>query len=402
MEHLVSLNVRNVVVQQRCYGLKKVLPKLFKPNQNRKVLFQEISFNKHIFNEEKDIQGKIFYFSFGEFGCETMLPTFLIPRVNSNFQEYRKIVVGWHDREYFYRNICDEYWELDSQYMSLKDHSYAFENASLEIRNLAKRLSPLGKIIDGTKIGKLCVTAKCQKCDFEFEVDRGDICCPKCHTDKIFNSLLQGAKSYKLGSNLLPPIRKEFLDFANEYIPENTVALFARNRKTYKRNLSTNHYNKIIDMLSSLGYNIVLLGENVSSYNLDNTKIINFMNHKLAGNLEAAFAIVNRCVFSLQFFTASTRISSMLDKPFVLFESVDQIYGRGQEGIRLSLMTKNYNNKKLVLANFADVDENTDESVELTKRAVHELIVEKNADDLFLRPNGYASSLQEGSIKRLW
>jgi hypothetical protein len=92
----------------------------------------------------------------------------------------------------------------------------------------------------------------------------------------------------------------------------------------------------------------------------------------------------------------------MLDKPFVLFESVDQIYGRGQEGIRLSLMTKNYNNKKLVLANFADVDENTDESVELTKRAVHELIVEKNADDLFLRPNGYASSLQEGSIKRLW
>ena len=54
------------------------------------------------------------------------------------------------------------------------------------------------------------------------------------------------------------------------------------------------------------------------------------------------------------------------------------------------------------MANFADVDENTDESVELTKRAVHELIVEKNADDLFLRPNGYASSLQEGSIKRLW
>ena len=67
-----------------------------------------------------------------------------------------------------------------------------------------------------------------------------------------------------------------------------------------------------------------------------------------------------------------------------------------------SLMTKDYNNKKLVLANFVDVLENCDESIELAKKAVQEFIVDKNADDLFMRPNEYASSLQESVSKRLW
>ena len=388
--------------QRRCCGLKKVPPKLFKPESHCNNSFQELLFNKHIFKEETDLQNKIFYLSFGEFGCETMIPTFLIPRINNNFPKYRKIVVGWHNREYFYRHVCDEYWELDSQHMSLKDHSYAFENNSPEIMKLSKRLSNLGVIIDGAKMGKICVTAKCKKCNFEFAIDRGDIYCTKCYSDQITKSLLQGVKDYKSYSYQLPLIRKEFVDFASNYIPENTVALFARNRRTYKRNLTPEHYEKLINMLINLGYNIVLLGENVSSYNLNNDKIINFMNHELAGNLEAAFAIVDRCLFSMQFFTASTRISSMLNKPFVLFESLDQIYGRGQEGSRLSLMTKNYNNKKLVLANFIDVLENCDESIELAKRAVQELIVDKNADDLFMRSNEYASSLQESVSKRLW
>jgi len=125
-----------------------VPPKLFKSKSHHSNSFQDLTFNKHVFKEETDLQNKIFYLSFGEFGCETMIPTFLMPRINNNFPEYRKIVVGWRDREYFYRHICDEYWELDSQYMSLKDHSYAFENNSPEIVKLSKRLSNIGVIID--------------------------------------------------------------------------------------------------------------------------------------------------------------------------------------------------------------------------------------------------------------
>lgn len=98
-------------------------PKIFKPKSDRKLLFQELSFDKHVYNEDEDLKQKIFYLSFGEFGCETILPTFLIPRINSNFPEHRKIVVGWAGREYLYRHLCDEYWELDSKYMLLKDHS---------------------------------------------------------------------------------------------------------------------------------------------------------------------------------------------------------------------------------------------------------------------------------------
>ena len=377
-------------------------PKFIKKESQRKIYFNELCFTKHIFNEETDFKKKLFYLSFGEFGCETLLPTFLMPRVNNNFPEYRKVVVGWSNREYFYRDLCDEYWELDPQYMSLKNNSHAFENTSVELASLYKRLTPLGIVVDGTKIGKLCVKARCKKCSFEFEADRGDIYCMKCYSESIERSLFQGAKIYKKYAVPLPSINKQLIDFANNYIPDNTVALFARNRKTYGRNLSTDHYDKIIDMLISQGHNVVLLGEAVSSHNLNNKKIINFMNHELAGNLEAAFAIVDRCVFSLQFFTASTRISSFLSKPFVLFESASQIYGKGQEGIRLSLTTKNYNNKKLVLANFIDVLENTDESLVLAEQAIHELTEENKADDLIMNPNDYILSLQESGIKQLW
>lgn len=391
-----------MVALPRCCGLKKVRRKVILKKDISKIQFNELVFNKHVFVEDNEFKKKMFFLSFGEFGCETLLPTFLIPRVSANFPEYRKIIIGWSNREYLYRELCDEYWELDPKHMVLKNVSYAFENTSIELKSLYKRLLPLGIVIDGTKIGKLCVKARCKKCSFEFEADRGDIYCAKCYSENIEKSLFQGSKIYKKYAAPLPNIRKEFIDFADGYIPDNTVALFARNRKTYGRNLSFDHYEKTIDRLISLGYNIVLLGESVSSYNLKNNKIINFMDHEFAGNLEAAFAIVNRCVFSLQFFTASSRISSILNKPFILFESVDQIYGRGQEGIRLSLMTKNYNNKKIVLANYLDVAENTNESIDLMEQAVQELIKEKKSHDLFLRPNSFASSLQESGMKRLW
>ena len=225
--------------------------KFIKQQSNRKIEFNELIFNKHVFTEENEFKKKMFFLSFGEFGCETLLPTFLMPRIINNFPEYRKIVIGWNNREYFYRELCDEFWELDSQYMSLKNSSYAFENTSVELASLCKRLTPLGVVVNGTKIGKLCVKAKCKKCSFEFEADRGDIYCAKCYSEDIEKSLLQGSKIYNKHAVPLPQIKKEFIDFASNYIPDNTVALFARNRKTYGRNLSVEHYEKTIDRLIS-------------------------------------------------------------------------------------------------------------------------------------------------------
>jgi predicted Zn-ribbon and HTH transcriptional regulator len=375
-----------------------VILKFLKKPKKQNCTFNDLVFVKHVFFEEDKLQKKLFYLSFGEFGCEALLPLFVIPRLNNNFPEYRKIVVGWHDREYFYRESCDEYWELNPNYMSLKNNSHAFQNISTEIQSLSKRLKLIGSVIDGSKMGKICVSAKCLKCFFEFEVDRGDKGCPKCFSEKIESSLLQGCKVYKNFCSNLPSINKKSIDFVNKHIPENTVALFARNRKTYDRNFPVDYYDQIINLLSSFGYNIVLLGEKISSHNLNNKNIINLIDQ----NLETTFAVVNKCVFSLQYFTASTRISSILNKPFILFESLDQIYGRGQEGIRLSLATKNYNNKKIVIANYKDVLENQNESIDLLRKAIIEFVFEKNSSDLFMRPNDYALSLQESGIKTLW
>ena len=370
--------------------------------KENKELFNELVFNKHIFKEETQLSEKLFYFSFGEFGCESIIPTFLIPRINNNFKEYRKIVVGWQGREYFYRDVCDEFWEIDNEFMSLKNRSHAFENHSTEIASLEKRLSNLGIVINGNKMGNLCLTCRCAACSHEFPRDRGDVYCPKCNSVKIIKSLIQGCKDYKNNVYPLPQINQKYIDFADELIPEKSVALFARNRKTYGRNLPKDFYNDVINLLTDFGYKVVLLGEVSSSYNIDNDKIINLMNHEYVGNLEAAFAVVKKCDFSLQFYTASTRISSLLNKPFVLVESPEQMFGRGQEGFRLSLMTKKYSDKKLVVSNFVDVVDNFSEFLTMLKDAVIDFIVNKNSEDVFFRPNDMLLAQSQKYKENIW
>ena len=56
--------------------------------KQNKELFNHLVFNKHVFKEEKQLCEKLFYFSFGEFGCESIVPTFLIPRINNNFKRF--------------------------------------------------------------------------------------------------------------------------------------------------------------------------------------------------------------------------------------------------------------------------------------------------------------------------
>ena len=115
-----------------------------------------------------------------------------------------------------------------------------------------------------------------------------------------------------------------------------------------------------------------------------------------------AFAVVKKCDFSLQFYTASTRISSLLNKPFVLVESPDQIFGRGQEGFRLSLMTKKYSNKKLVVSNFVDVVDNFSEFLTMLKDTVIDFIVNKNSEDVFFRPNDMLLAQSQKYKENIW
>ena len=70
----------------------------------------------------------------------------------------------------------------------------------------------------------------------------------------------------------------------------------------------------------------------------------------------------------------------MMGVPWILFESPDQIGGRGQEGKRI-ILTTDYNKKKLVISNFCDVIENQNSALDVVDRAIKE-IQEDNWDDI--------------------
>jgi hypothetical protein len=74
----------------------------------------------------------------------------------------------------------------------------------------------------------------------------------------------------------------------------------------------------------------------------------------------------------VQFWTASTRLASMMGVPWILFESPDQIVGLGQEGKRIALTT-DHNKKKLVLCQYHTVMEQEDKAQLLIKQAIDEM-----------------------------
>jgi hypothetical protein len=70
----------------------------------------------------------------------------------------------------------------------------------------------------------------------------------------------------------------------------------------------------------------------------------------------------------------------MVDTPWILFESPDQIVGRGQEGRRIALTTDS-DKRKLVLSNFHTVVENEDKALEIVDESIEEM-KRKNWDDV--------------------
>jgi hypothetical protein len=380
---------------------KKIKPKFFNIKKNKSLL-KSISFKIHKYNDKNDSFPKLFFSCFCEFGCESLLPTYLIPRINKNFPDHKKIVLGWQGREYFYKHLVDEFWEIDPKCMNLREKCKAFMHNSKELSSLEDVLSKKSVVVDGKKLGNLCVSAACYACQSEFAVGKTESSCMNCGSTNIKKSLFQGVKEYKNYIKFLPRPSSSLSSMVENLIPSNSVALFARNRKAYGRNFTAEHYRKIIDVINDIGYNVVLLGEPVSSLNFKHPNVVNLLNHRLAGNLEFAFAVVERCVFSLQLYTASTRISSLLDVPYILVESPDQIYGRGQEGIRLSLTTRNDKKKKLILSNYINTLENFDKFLNTFELAVRSFMFENNNDDIFFNCEEVGSIYLKSGSESLW
>jgi len=171
------------------------------------------------------------------------------------------------------------------------------------------------------------------------------------------------------------------------------VGVFARNRKTYGRNLQPEFYIKLIQLLRQMGYSPIWLGEEENTLKCPVDDVVDFSRMKESRDLEITLSIISKCKFTFQAYTASTRLASMVEVPYLLFESPEQIWGRGQEGFRRNLC--DFGNRKLVVSHFLNMYENNDEAIRVVKESIEEM-ESGNYEDKFamLNSNHAAQSMK--------
>lgn len=357
--------------------------KLIKKEKRIKTL----SFKKIIFNKRKNNNDKknLIVCCFSEFGCETVGIHYIIPRIRQNNVGKRLIVVGWCGRSHLYSHLVDEFWEIDPDYMWLKDYARAFHHESHNLKWIEKSLKQYGSTINSVEVGNIALIGKCNACSNVFGSDRIYTNCEHCNSDNlelsIFSNTPNIINSYiPVAYPSLSKIKK-----AKKIIKPNTVALFVRGRNVYGRNFTPEQYTLIVNDLIQSGYNILWLGEKYTTFDLDGDfkdKFYNLCNHPDFNDLEFVLAALTLCKFSLQFWTASTRLAAMVNLPYVLIESPDQIVGRGQEGTRIILTTRDETKKKIIFCNHKQVIENFWDFRGLVKNQIYNFIVNNDYSDI--------------------
>jgi predicted Zn-ribbon and HTH transcriptional regulator len=337
-------------------------------------ILTDIKFNKFKFSDKLVPQDKnkiLFITCFGEFGCESLGLMYCIPKIVKN-NSYYTICVGWHGRDYLYKHLVDEFWAVKEEYQWLREYSMAFKNTSKNISKLEKELESLGRLYRGHSMGMFCLGNTCKNCNNFWGDNKYNCSCPKCGSKNIDWGLLNDVQGNKKNAVKIPLPSKESLGYIDKYLKPNSVGVFARNRVCYGRNLSRNFYIDLIDFLRLEGYNPIWLGEKQSVLPCPVNDVTDFSATEDASNLELTLALISKLEFTVQFWTASTRLASMVDTPWILFESPDQIVGLGQEGIRIAL-TSDFNKKKLVLAHYKNIAENEDTAFPYLKQSIQEM-----------------------------
>lgn len=359
---------------------------LFKPKDNEKNLtraseerLEDISFNVYKLNNrpkpKKKDRIKIVA-CFSEFGCETIGSMYCIPRLLRRYPGCYIIVMGWYGREYLYRHLVDEFWEVKEEYMWLREHTRAFHHNSRNLEKLEESASLYGDVIPSAALGKYAIGNFCRTCGkFWSEWRKKTEECPKCKSTYIVRSIFSDAKEYKRTAVKVPKPREEYMEWAKDILKPNTVGIFARGRKTYGRNLEPDFYVELIQILEGMGHNVIWLGEKQSTQPCPVDHVLDFSRMKQSQELERTLAIVSQLEFTIQFWTASTRLSGMMGTPFLIFESPEQIYCTGwnpaQEGKRLELTS--FGPKKVVISHYLNVLKEPDVGLVLAKRAIEEM-----------------------------
>lgn len=313
---------------------------------------------------------------FSEFGCETLGCMYSIPRLVKQNPGLYIIAMGWHGREFLYRHLVDEFWEIDEKFMWLRDYSRAFHHVSLNLSALEKAACNYGAVVPASVLGRYFVGNLCRTCGYFWNEWKSKVeKCPSCKNTFIVKSILGDIAESKKKACGFSKLSEQSKIWAKNLIKRKTVALFARGRKTYGRNLDKEFYINLIDLLKSKGYDVIWMGERQNIISCPVDDILDFSQMKEARDLEKTLALIANVNFTIQFWTASTRLAGIVGTPFLLFESPDQIYSfphkLGQEGKRLELST--FGPKKLCISDYELCFQNQEETLSLTKRCIEEM-----------------------------
>jgi hypothetical protein len=343
--------------------------------KDKKEPLVDIKFNVFKFSERmkpNDFNKITIISCLSEFGCETIGCLYCLPRIVHERKNDYKIAVGWYGREYFYRHLVDEFWEIQEECQFLRDYCKAFHHESRNLAKLERTLQEYGNVVTSENVGRIVVGNKCLKCG-NFWGDTSHVMeCPECHNNDIIRSLFGDVKKYRKQIVLIPKPSSEKLIEADKYLKPNPVGIFARGRTTYGRNLQPEFYIKLIELVESLGFNPIWLGEKQSTLECPVPHVFDFSRSKEARDLELTCAIVSKLKFTIQYWTASTRLAALMGTPHLLFESPQQIWGQGQEGYRLALL-KGLAPSKMVMCHFLSAYNDNETTLKLTKQAIEEM-----------------------------
>jgi len=387
--------------------MRLIKPKLFnagdKTEIEKEMDISNVDFNIFKFNNRPkplDSRNVLIICCFSEFGCEIVGSMFCIPELlRQNAGKYT-VVVGWHGRDYLYRHLVDEFWEIKEEHMWLREYARAFHNESKNLKLIEKKLKQHGNVIPSEALGRLVIGVKCLSCGAIWGSTNKVPACVKCESKNLMQSLFGDIKNRKSELVRIPPPSDHKKEIVRQYLGPNPVGIFARSRKCYGRNLSPEFYMELIEKLESKGYTPIWLGEKQSTLPCPVDHIVDFSRMPESRDLEMTLAIVSQLKFTIQFWTASTRLAAITGTPYILFESPDQIWGNGQEGYRLNLC--GFGPKKLVICHYLNFLNNPIQGMKLVDQAVEELAIGNESIKLgLLEDEKTVRDMMESNMERI-
>ena len=247
----------------------------------------------------------------------------------------------------------------------------AFHHDSENLKKFEGGLRETGIIVSANTMGRIAISTQCDDCWRYWAETVRSAKCGFCGSRNLCRSLYSDIDVAKKNAVLPPTPSEDKLKYAATILGPNPVGIFARARRCYGRNLPFGFYVQLICRLEEMGYTPIWLGEKSTTLPCPVDHIIDFSRMDESRDLETTLGIVSLCRFTIQFWTASTRLAAMARTPFLLFESPDQVIGKGQEGFRLRLVTTG--KSKLVISHYLNCLNDPVGMLSLVARAIEEM-----------------------------